>query len=99
MDEREAARNGGLLAQKFRGTDFEVAGTGFGDGRHDSPLVALVQAAPDGCNFVRTNRLLVISESTNQHAVSIAVKAVACLNSMVVSSEDFFAACECADQR
>jgi len=99
MDEREAVRNGGLPARKFRGTDFEVAGTGFGDGRHDSPLVALVRAAPDGCNPFGTYRQLVISESTNQHAVSIAVKAVSCLNSMVVRSEDFFATCECADQR
>jgi hypothetical protein len=32
MDEREAADDGGFPARNFLGTNFAMAGTGFGDG-------------------------------------------------------------------
>ena len=41
----------------------------------------------------------VVSESTNQHAVSITIEAVACLNSVIVGGQDLFAACEGTNQR
>jgi hypothetical protein len=99
MDEREAARNGGLPARKLRGTGFEMAGTGLRDERDDSPLVAAVQTATHGGQPVRTFRLRVASESANQHAVSIAIEAVACLHGVIVGGQDLFAARECTNQR
>jgi hypothetical protein len=57
MDEREAARNGGLPAPKLRGAGFEMAGTGLRDGGNDALRVALVPAPSNGCNPVRTHRL------------------------------------------
>jgi hypothetical protein len=50
MDEREAARNGGLPARKLRGTGFEMAGTGLRYVRDDSPLAAVLPAAANGGN-------------------------------------------------
>jgi hypothetical protein len=51
MDEREAVRDGGLPTRKFRGTDFEMAGTGFCCCADDLPLVAVLQAASKGFFF------------------------------------------------
>jgi hypothetical protein len=45
MDEGEAARDGGFPTRNLVGTNFEMAGTGFGDCRRDSPLAAILQAA------------------------------------------------------
>jgi hypothetical protein len=99
MDEREAARDGGLPARKILGTSFEMAGTGFRYRRDDSPPVTLLQAPSKSIAFLRKYPVAVVSKSTDQHAVSIAVKSVACLNSVVVGGEDSFPSCKCADQR
>ena len=64
MHEREAARHGGLPARVFRGTSFEMAGTGFGYRGNDLPPVALLQAASKSFFFFRKHSLAGFSEST-----------------------------------
>lgn len=64
MDEREAARVGGLPARKFCGTDFEVARTGFGYYGDDLPPVAVLQAASKSSFITRKHSLADLSEST-----------------------------------
>jgi hypothetical protein len=57
MDQREAASDGGLPARKFRRTNFEVAGTGFGYRADNLPLVAVLQAASKSLFFFRKHSL------------------------------------------
>jgi hypothetical protein len=94
MDEREAARDSGLLARKASRPSPEMAGAGFGYRGDDSPLVAVFEAASKA--FSSFGNIL-YRTLANQHAVSIAVKAVARFDGVMVGAQHIFASSECTD--